>query len=159
GDAGTDHGTAAPLFVIGDRVRGGLHGTQPSLVDLDADGDLVPTVDFRRVYAPILDVWLGANDSLILGKTYSQLPLFASSPAAPVTAPPPPPPSGYWEAGPTGHVHALGTATKFGPLGSVTNFIIGGAVTPTHKGVWLCSIDGNVYTMGDAKQYGNAHTL
>ena len=51
GDQGTDHGTAAPLFVIGDHVNGGLHGAQPSLTNLDDDGNLVPAVDFRAVYA------------------------------------------------------------------------------------------------------------
>ncbi|MCU1465528.1 MAG: hypothetical protein JWM72_1456, partial [Actinomycetia bacterium] len=46
GDGGTDHGTAAPHFVIGDHVKGGLHGAQPSLVNLDNDGNFVPSVDF-----------------------------------------------------------------------------------------------------------------
>ena len=45
---GTDHGTASSMFLIGDGVRGGLHGEQPSLTDLD-DGDLKYTVDFRDV--------------------------------------------------------------------------------------------------------------
>ena len=50
--AGTDHGTAAPLFVLGGRVKGGLHGSHPSLADLE-DGDLRHTVDFRDVYSAI----------------------------------------------------------------------------------------------------------
>ena len=49
---GTDHGTAAPLFVLGGRVRGGLHGSYPSLADLE-EGDLRHTVDFRDVYSAI----------------------------------------------------------------------------------------------------------
>ena len=49
---GTDHGTAAPLFVMGGGVRGGLHGAQPSLADLD-DGDLRHAVDFREVFATV----------------------------------------------------------------------------------------------------------
>jgi uncharacterized protein (DUF1501 family) len=49
---GTDHGTAAPLFVLGGRVKGGLHGLHPSLADLQ-DGDLRHSVDFRDVYAAI----------------------------------------------------------------------------------------------------------
>jgi uncharacterized protein (DUF1501 family) len=48
--AGTDHGTAAPLFVMGGGVKGGLHGAYPSLTDLQ-DGDLRHTVDFRAVFA------------------------------------------------------------------------------------------------------------
>src|SRR5262249_46987302 len=47
---GTDHGTASNVFVLGDDLKGGLHGDQPSLTDLD-DGDLKYTVDFRDVYA------------------------------------------------------------------------------------------------------------
>lgn len=47
---GTDHGTAAPHFVMGGRVRGGLHGTYPSLADLQ-DGDLRYSVDFRTVFS------------------------------------------------------------------------------------------------------------
>ncbi|MCW5733527.1 MAG: DUF1501 domain-containing protein [Enhydrobacter sp.] len=50
--AGTDHGTAAPQFVMGGKVNGGLHGVQPSLGDLQ-DGDLRHTVDFRDVYSAI----------------------------------------------------------------------------------------------------------
>jgi len=49
---GTDHGAAAPQFVMGGKVKGGLHGAYPSLADLD-DGDLRHTVDFRDVYSTI----------------------------------------------------------------------------------------------------------
>jgi len=49
---GTDHGTAAPLFIMGGGVKGGLHGAYPSLADLQ-DGDLKHTVDFRSVFATI----------------------------------------------------------------------------------------------------------
>jgi uncharacterized protein (DUF1501 family) len=60
GSAGTDHGTAAPMFVVGDGVAGGLHGEQPSLATAKLDGNknLVRTVDFREVYATVLDGWL-----------------------------------------------------------------------------------------------------
>lgn len=50
GSAGTDHGTAGSAFVLGGRVRGGLHGALPSLGDLNADGNLKLSVDFRRYY-------------------------------------------------------------------------------------------------------------
>jgi uncharacterized protein (DUF1501 family) len=59
GSAGTDHGTAAPLFVVGDGVAGGLYGEQPSLVNLDKNKNLIRTVDFREVYSTVLDRWLG----------------------------------------------------------------------------------------------------
>lgn len=50
--AGTDHGTAAPQFIMGGAVKGGLHGAYPSLHDLP-DGDLRHTVDFRSVFATV----------------------------------------------------------------------------------------------------------
>jgi uncharacterized protein (DUF1501 family) len=58
GSGGTDHGTAAPQFAIGGRVRGGLYGEQPSLTQL-ADGDLVHNVDFRQLYATAARRFLG----------------------------------------------------------------------------------------------------
>ena len=59
GSSGTDHGTAAPLFVVGDGVAGGLYGEQPSLTALDKNKNLIRTVDFREVYTTVLDGWLG----------------------------------------------------------------------------------------------------
>jgi uncharacterized protein (DUF1501 family) len=56
--SGTDHGTAAPLFVVGDGVAGGLYGAQPSLTALDNNKNLIRTVDFREVYSTVLDGWL-----------------------------------------------------------------------------------------------------
>ena len=54
---GTDHGTAAPLFLIGGNVAGGTYGDAPALDNLDA-GDLRFSVDFRSVYATVLEKWL-----------------------------------------------------------------------------------------------------
>lgn len=62
---GTDHGTSGPVFVIGDRVRGGFYGDQPSLTKL-VDGDLSVTTDFRDVYATLLEDVLGAQVDPIL---------------------------------------------------------------------------------------------
>lgn len=73
GSAGTDHGTAAPMFVFGRSVKGGLYGQQPSLTDL-ADGDLKHALDFRSVYAMILEGWLGADPVKILGGTFEKVP-------------------------------------------------------------------------------------
>ena len=56
--SGTDHGTAAPLFVVGEGVAGGLYGEQPSLTSLDNNKNLIRTVDYREVYATVLDGWL-----------------------------------------------------------------------------------------------------
>ena len=63
---GTDHGTAGPVFVLGRGVRGGFFGAEPSLTDLD-DGDLKAGIDFRSVYASLLDHVLGTDPGQILG--------------------------------------------------------------------------------------------
>lgn len=86
---GTDHGRASVLFVVGDQVKGGLLGAQPSLTDLDSRGDLRVQVDFRSVYASVLSGWLGTAATPILGGTFDQLDLFARGPGEPVTPPPP----------------------------------------------------------------------
>ncbi|MEK6288570.1 MAG: DUF1501 domain-containing protein [Acidobacteriota bacterium] len=69
---GTDHGTAAPIFVLGNPVRSGLYGAQPSLAatELDPAGNVKFNVDFREVYATILDRWLGADSKAVLGAQY-----------------------------------------------------------------------------------------
>src|SRR5437764_14069341 len=51
GSAGTDHGTAEPLFVLGGSIHGGLYGTYPSLEDLDSNGDIKFNAHFRLIYA------------------------------------------------------------------------------------------------------------
>jgi uncharacterized protein (DUF1501 family) len=73
---GTDHGTAGPVFLIGDRVRPGFHSDEPSLTDLD-NGDLKATTDFRAVYGEVLDKVLGADPSRILDKNLAPLGLIA----------------------------------------------------------------------------------
>lgn len=62
---GTDHGTASNMFLIGDSVQSGLHGAQPSLTDLD-NGDLKFAIDFRDVYATVLDRVLQADPARVL---------------------------------------------------------------------------------------------
>src|SRR5262249_18448131 len=57
GSAGTDHGTAGAVFLAGPRVKGGIHGSSPSLTDL-AGGEPKMTTDFRRIYAATLTDWL-----------------------------------------------------------------------------------------------------
>src|SRR5207248_7437703 len=64
---GTDHGAAAPLLLIGDPLKGGLYGAEPSLTDLDATGNMRYAVDFRSVYQEILGGHLGADPQAILG--------------------------------------------------------------------------------------------
>jgi uncharacterized protein (DUF1501 family) len=69
---GTDHGTAAPLFVLGSRVKAGLHGTAPSL-ELERNQDLQYSTDFRQVYSTLLDQWLGCPAETVMGKSYPSL--------------------------------------------------------------------------------------
>ena len=63
---GTDHGTASNIFVVGHSVKGGLYGEQPSLTDLD-QGDLKYNVDFRSIYATLLEQTLGSEADQVLG--------------------------------------------------------------------------------------------
>ncbi len=70
---GTDHGAAAPLFVIGGAVKPGLYGAYPSLTDLH-DGDLKFNTDFRSVYATALEHWLKAPAPKVLGAKFPLLP-------------------------------------------------------------------------------------
>lgn len=70
---GTDHGSSSSLFLVGDKVKGGLHGEQPSLTDLDEAGNLKFEVDFRSVYAEVLEQWLSADSRSILGGQFEQV--------------------------------------------------------------------------------------
>ena len=72
---GTDHGTGGVCWVMGDHVKGGLYGQYPSLNegDLEDGGDLLHTVDFRSVYATMLEKWLGMDSKPIVGGTFEQL--------------------------------------------------------------------------------------
>jgi uncharacterized protein (DUF1501 family) len=72
---GTDHGAAAPVFVVGPVAKAGLVGNHPSLESLD-DGDLKHHTDFRRVYAAILEDWLGWKSEPIVGTGQPPLDLF-----------------------------------------------------------------------------------
>jgi uncharacterized protein (DUF1501 family) len=71
---GTDHGAAAPMFIIGQKVKAGLFGKYPSLAPGDlANGDLKYNVDFRSVYAGVLEGWLKTPSAPILGKKFEPL--------------------------------------------------------------------------------------
>jgi uncharacterized protein (DUF1501 family) len=72
---GTDHGTVAPHFVTGGRVKGGLHGVAPELARLDGNGNLPVGVDFRQLYATVLGPWWGMDCAAILGQRFETLPL------------------------------------------------------------------------------------
>ena len=70
---GTDHGRAAPWFIIGDGVRRGLYSDQPSLSTLDGGGNQRETCDFRQIYAEILDKWFGHDSRAVLGSSFNHL--------------------------------------------------------------------------------------
>jgi uncharacterized protein (DUF1501 family) len=74
GSQGTDHGAASVMFAMGGAVRGGIYGTAPNLrVAPDNptlennSADVRYETDFRSVYARVIDDWLGASSSTILG--------------------------------------------------------------------------------------------
>jgi uncharacterized protein (DUF1501 family) len=73
-NAGTDHGAAAPMFVVGNHVKAGLLGRYPSLAPHDLlNGDVQYTVDFRSVYAGVLEGWLKTPSAPILGRQFPPL--------------------------------------------------------------------------------------
>lgn len=73
---GTDHGTAQVNFVIGNAVKGGLYGRMPSLSNLVLGDNLETTVDFRRVYASLIQEWLGTDAARVLGQSFPTLQMF-----------------------------------------------------------------------------------
>ncbi|MBC7353934.1 MAG: DUF1501 domain-containing protein, partial [Thermogutta sp.] len=75
GRKGTDHGSAAPVFVMGGAIRGGLIGRHPPLDQVE-NGGVKHQVDFRSLYATFLDRWLGVPSQTILGSQFSEVPLF-----------------------------------------------------------------------------------
>ena len=70
---GTDHGTSAPQFVVGNAVKPGIYGTAPSLTQLDSNGNLLIQNDFRSYYGTILSDWLGADSAGILGQAWPNI--------------------------------------------------------------------------------------
>ncbi|MDP6359166.1 MAG: DUF1501 domain-containing protein [Planctomycetota bacterium] len=76
GSRGTDHGAAAPLFVIGEKVKGGILGEHPSLADLRS-GDLKYKIDFRTVYTTMIEQWLGGKTDDIFRQKFEPASIFA----------------------------------------------------------------------------------
>jgi uncharacterized protein (DUF1501 family) len=68
---GTDHGAAAPMFLVGGKLKAGLLGAAPSLAPADLfQGDLKHQLDFRSVYAGVLEGWLNTPSLPVLGKAF-----------------------------------------------------------------------------------------
>ncbi|WP_236572635.1 DUF1501 domain-containing protein [Burkholderia sp. 8Y] len=72
---GTDHGAAAPQFMLGGAVRGGLFGEAPRLDRLDGEGGLAAAVDFRRLCATVLDACWAVDCAAVLGRRFEALPV------------------------------------------------------------------------------------
>ena len=83
--AGTDHGTAAPVFLIGDPVKGGLYGEAPRLSDLDRAGNPKYAVDFRSVYQEILESHLAVDPREVLEQTFDKVSFTRSALARPAS--------------------------------------------------------------------------
>ena len=62
---GTDHGTAAPHFIVGGKVKGGIYGNHPSLKNLDKNDDLIYTTDFRSLYQSIVQDWFKVSSTIL----------------------------------------------------------------------------------------------
>jgi uncharacterized protein (DUF1501 family) len=75
---GTDHGTANVHFLAGGRVTGGLYGQAPQLDRLDGAGNLPFAIDFRSLYATVLESWWGVDSKPVLGQKFPTLDLLRS---------------------------------------------------------------------------------
>jgi uncharacterized protein (DUF1501 family) len=76
GSKGTDHGSGAPMFLVGGKVKAGVVGEHPSLEKLE-DGNLKHAIDFRQVYAAILEKWLGVSSKEVVGAGFKPVEVFA----------------------------------------------------------------------------------
>jgi uncharacterized protein (DUF1501 family) len=75
GSRGTDHGAAAPMFLVGGKVKSGIVGDHPSLTNVPM-GNLQFSTDFRQVYAAVLDHWLGVPSDSVLGGKFKAAEVF-----------------------------------------------------------------------------------
>ena len=74
--SGTDHGAASVAFAVGDKVKGGIYGVYPSMERSDhiEGGNLAPTMDFRQVYATIVEDWFGQDSVPVIGGNFEKIP-------------------------------------------------------------------------------------
>lgn len=77
-NGGTDHGAGSVLLALGSGVRGGLYGDAPDLAALVDDGNVPYTTDFRRVYATVIEDWLGVPHEALLGQRWERLGFIAA---------------------------------------------------------------------------------
>jgi len=165
-NSGTDHGTASALLVIGDKVKGGMVTEAPSLTNLDRNGNLVMTTDYRSVYSTVISDWLQGDPEAVLGAAYPNLSLFSAAPTNPVNPTVPvtvgssaparvvPATAGYWLVGQTGTVYPF-SATPMGAAGSVSG-VVAMASTPDGHGAWVTRSNGTVAPVATAPYVGDA---
>ena len=74
--SGTDHGAASVAFAVGETVKGGIYGVYPSMERSDhiEGGNLAPTMDFRQVYATIVEDWFGQDPVPVVGGNFEKIP-------------------------------------------------------------------------------------
>lgn len=131
---GTDHGSAAPLFVMGKGVIGGIIGHDPNLTDLEK-GNIKMQYDFRQIYASVLSQWYGATtDQLMpaLPREFEQLPIFDTLPS-----------SGVALSGNSGSSLTLGQNFP-NPASNGTSFPIDGVPSGSDARFTIYSIDGSM---------------
>ena len=156
GSNGSDHGSGSMAFVIGQRVKGGLHGAYPSLTNLDGRGNLRPQVDFRSLYATVLDKWLQSDSGEVLGANFEQFDLFGADPDGTAVIGPAPNPlakHGYLIATSAGGIHNFGKHANYGSPW-VSN-VVAVRRHPIADGYWVAGSDGGVFTFGEAAYYGS----
>jgi uncharacterized protein (DUF1501 family) len=78
GSRGTDHGSAAPVFIVGTPVKSGMYGEQPSLTSLVDAGNLKFSTDFRSVYQTMIRDWLGGDSTAVLGASFPDVKFLAA---------------------------------------------------------------------------------
>ena len=142
---GTDHGTAAPHFVIGRNVKGGLYGMQPSLAGLRRWDRMAHHVDFRSMYRSVIDGWLGGGGSTVLGGEFEDLGLFSQPPGGGGSGPPSTGPGGFVPLTPARVLDTktgvgVGTAARMTTRGTIS-FPVGGLGGVPAAGVTAVLLD------------------
>ena len=152
GASGTDHGTAGLSFVVGSRVRGGLHGLCPTLTHTN----LQHHVDFRSMYTTVVEDWLGGDGTEVLDGSYEKLGLYWGAPGnKTMMAGPPDPgaPHDYLIATAGGGIYHYGNKAFYGH--SAAGGVAAVRSNPSGPGYWVATAGGGIEPFGDAEYYGS----